>query len=87
MRRPREVAAGAARSTPKAWQSRAITTCLVTFRPRIPHSTPNRKNQMFKAMQAIATSKALIVKRNLDLTMTFIMVRGPRGGKEPFLCE
>ena len=58
-----------------------MTTCLVTFRPRIPHSTPSRNNQKFTAMQATRRSRALMVNRNLDFAISIIMDAEPPSGK------
>src|SRR5208337_2063649 len=50
-------AGGTERSTPSDWQRKAMATCLVTFRPRIPHRAPSRKSQKLRATHATRPSK------------------------------
>ncbi len=50
-------AGGTERSTPSDWQRKAMATCLVTFRPRIPHRAPSRKSQKLRATHATSPSK------------------------------
>ena len=72
---------GRRRSTPRFWQSKAIATCFVTFRPRMPQNTPSRKSQKLTAMHATRPSMVATVIWRVGRSMNLIMDELGTSGK------
>jgi hypothetical protein len=72
---------GRRRSTPSVWQSAAIATCLVTFRPRMPQNTPSRNSQKLIAMHATRPSMVATVIWRVGRSMLLIMNQPGTSGK------